>query len=271
LGPFREGWAPVETVANALRALRERLGSHFQCLKTPFRRLETTSESLREVSEALGTVTEALREGFEGLETSAEALRESSEEPGAATDALEGRCENLLPRLEALAWLFQPDRRLVYFEVDRLHGSRQGADSQNLVGSEAFNIRLPDRHDGDRLPEGIEYLQDTARLSSFGVEDRVDKDGDVPPPEIMLGEIALEGDTLIERQAHDLFSFQGFIVTNRTRPSCRDCSQIVTTVKVRPFGPVNPPSARRKTPYSLLLSSMASAVAASSRIAARSR
>jgi hypothetical protein len=51
------------------------------------------------------------------------------------------------------------------------------------------------------------------------VEDGIDQDGYVSSPEIVLGEIALEGDTLIERQAHDFFSFQGFIVTKRTRPS----------------------------------------------------
>jgi hypothetical protein len=56
LGPLRAGWAPVETVPDALRALRERLGNHFQCLETPFRRLETASELLREDFEAVRTV-----------------------------------------------------------------------------------------------------------------------------------------------------------------------------------------------------------------------
>jgi hypothetical protein len=55
-----------------------------------------------------------------------------------------------------------------------LHGSRQGADGQDFVGSEAFDVRLPNRYDGDRLPECVEYLQYAARFSSFRVEDGID-------------------------------------------------------------------------------------------------
>jgi hypothetical protein len=68
-----------------------------------------------------------------------------------------------------------------------LHGSRQGADGQDFVGSEAFDIRLPNRYDGDRLPECVEYLQYAARFSSFRVEDGIDQDGYVSIPEIVLG------------------------------------------------------------------------------------
>jgi hypothetical protein len=100
-------------------------------------------------------------------------------------------------------------------------------------------VRLGDRHDRDRLSESVEDLHNASRLATLGMSDIIDQHSHVSRSEVVLGEIALEGDSLIEGQGHGLFSFQGFSVTNRVRPSCHDRSQIVTTARSTPFGPAN--------------------------------
>jgi hypothetical protein len=123
----------------------------------------------------------------------------------------------------------------------------QGPDGKNLVRPQAFQIGLRNRDDGDGLSESVEDLDDATRLAIFWMRDEIQKRRHVSPPEVVLGKIALERDTLVEGQAH-LFSFEGFKVTNRVCPVACARSQIVITERLLPFGPASRPSARRKTP-----------------------
>jgi hypothetical protein len=90
---------------------------------------------------------------------------------------------------------------------------RQGPNRQDFVCSEGLNVGLPNGHHGDRLPERVEHLQHATRLAAFRMRDGVDQDCYVTPPKVVFWEVTLEGDTLIERQAHGIFSFEGFKVT----------------------------------------------------------
>jgi hypothetical protein len=69
-------------------------------------------------------------------------------------------------------------------------------------------VRLGHRHDRDRLSEGVEDLQNASRLATLRMGDMIDQHSHISLPEVVLGEIALEGDSLVEGQAHDLFSFE---------------------------------------------------------------
>jgi hypothetical protein len=71
------------------------------------------------------------------------------------------------------------------------------SDCENLVGSEAFQIGLWNRDDGDGLSKSVEHLDDATLFPIFWMRDEVQQCRHVPPPEIVFVKIALERDTLV--------------------------------------------------------------------------
>jgi hypothetical protein len=79
-----------------------------------------------------------------------------------------------------------------------------------IRGSQRFDIRLLDRHHGNRLAADVEHLQDDPRLTACRVRDPVDEHGHVSCLEVMLIDIAAQGDPLIQFGLHELWILQGF-------------------------------------------------------------
>jgi hypothetical protein len=68
---------------------------------------------------------------------------------------------------------------------------RQWPDGKNLARMEAFDLRLSNGHDRDRLPQRIEHLQDASLRSALRVRDVINQRRHIPSLEAMLGKVSL--------------------------------------------------------------------------------
>jgi len=84
-----------------------------------------------------------------------------------------------------------------------LSDGNERTDGEDLVGSQRFDIRLLDRHDGNRLADGVEHLKNDPRLTAGRVRDPVDEHGHVSLLEVMLIEVAAQGYSGIQIRLHE--------------------------------------------------------------------